>query len=138
MAKKPLMTVGCEEKTSNPHSVILSERASSQVGIFLATLMELYVYPTSVISSKIEAGLGLSGSEIRDIVRVLRRQGVLVVSDSKGYSYTDDEHVMRNICLSHLKARRNSIDITIREVERAMWEHKQKKKGSNSNQYELL
>jgi Mn-dependent DtxR family transcriptional regulator len=124
-----------KETNSN---VALSDRAFVKIDVFLDTLRDNYVYPNSVTSNKIEAGLGLSGSEIRDIVRVLRRQGVLVVSDSKGYSYTDDERVMREVCLPHLKARRNSIDITIREVESAMWEHKQKKERVDSNQYELL
>jgi hypothetical protein len=44
--------------------------------------------------------------------------------------------VMERVCLPHLRGRRNSIDTTIREIEKAIYQNKYKK--VNLNQFELL
>jgi biotin operon repressor len=87
---------------------------------FLYALKTNYAYPLYVKSHKIESGLSISGSEVRAIVRTLRRGGFLIISSSKGYSFTENEDIFRETTLTHLNDRAKSLHKTIADCERAM------------------
>ena len=98
----------------------LTSKAKKRIALFQSTLKGSYTYPLYVKSKEIEIGLSISGSEVRAIVRTLRRNGVLVISSSKGYSFTDDEKTFRMTTLTHLNDRVSSLQKTIKDCERAM------------------
>jgi len=68
-----------------------------------------------VKSKKIEAYFNLKGSEIRQLIKLLRREGHPIASCAKGYFYalTVDE-LMPTI--NHMRLRRDSISNTVRSL----------------------
>ena len=105
---------------------------------FLRTLKS--VHPNTIYSPDLESMLGISDSEVRDITRKLRRDGVMICSGDKGYSYTEDWRIyLKTIRI--LENKRNSLDVTIQfghECIRKVRENEWKKKhGIEIEQKEL-
>ena len=96
----------------------LSMRAEKMLATFLQTLKSEYRYPKTVISAKIEEGLGLSGSEVRAMVNTLRRKEHPIGSNTHGYYYANNERELRET-IQHLTERRNSISAVITGLELA-------------------
>ena len=68
-------------------------------------------------SHVIEEHLSLRGVQVRGIIRELRRDGVPIISNSKGYKLAaNKEEFDANI--NSLKARKKSLKKTIRELEK--------------------
>lgn len=86
----------------------LSKRALKVLDDFIATLKSNYRYPSFVKSYKIEKGLNLGGSEVRALVHYHRSNGELIISTSKGYSWTDKPSEAEST-INSLRQRSNSI-----------------------------
>lgn len=67
-------------------------------------------------SAAIEKAYGLPGQTVRAMIRYLRENGNPICSSGRGYFWaaTQDE---LDRCKAHLRARRNSIDRTLQEME---------------------
>jgi len=99
--------------TEFPHIKGLSDKAKGLIPGFLQTLQSHYIYPTTVKSKNIESALGIKGTEVRSIVRYLRRQGHFITSNSNGYGYLEktvnNANLYENLTLKHLEERISSM-----------------------------
>ena len=68
-------------------------------------------------SEAIEKAMNISGATLRAMIRYLRRErGCRIASSGKGYFWAETEDEWQK-CIAHLKARRNSLDETLKEME---------------------
>ena len=88
----------------------LSARAELNLEKF-KTAIEKYDKLIPVKSYRIEKWLGISGSEVREMVHYLRVNSFPICSGNKGYYYGTHNDVEETI--NHLQERRNSIDQVI-------------------------
>jgi hypothetical protein len=93
----------------------LNEKLRNLIPNFIISLKK-YSFDNPVLSSKIEQGLKLQGTEVRTIIKALRRSHYPVGSKGKGYYWIKDESELEKT-LEHLKARRDSLEQTIRDME---------------------
>jgi len=94
----------------------ISEALEKLSGDFIKSIQK-YGIDNPVTSDKIEAGLEITGVEVRALVRYLRRLGYPVGSNSRGYFWIKDEKEL-NRALRHLIERRDSLERTINEMSR--------------------
>ena len=100
-------------KTFEEH-VKLSKRAKEEKLEFLNRI-RLTTSESPVNSKQVERVLRLKGSELRQLVKVLRREGYPIASCGKGYYYARNiEEIMPT--LDHMKMRRDSIALTINKM----------------------
>lgn len=92
----------------------ISEKLEAMSGDFIRSIQN-YGINNPVKSDKIEAGLGISGVEVRTLVRYLRRLGYPIGSNSKGYFWIKDEKELSR-AIRHLIERKDSLERTIREM----------------------
>jgi biotin operon repressor len=71
----------------------------------------------AVHSPELERAMGLSGSQIRDCIRCLRREGFPIGSNSDGYFWCETPEEVAQT-LGHLQARARSLEETIRVMQR--------------------
>ena len=69
----------------------------------------------SVFSSVIEAQLGVSGREVRNAVKILRRQGNLIYSNHKGYRLARNADEVLEI-ITDLQNRARSMLTTVQKL----------------------
>ena len=102
--------------TEFPHIIGLSDQATALIPGFLSTLQNHYIYPNTVKSRKIESALGIKGTEVRAIVRYLRREGHFITSNHSGYGYLDktvnNANLYEELTLRHLEERISSMQKT--------------------------
>ena len=95
------MTLPGFENLSNRAKRLLSDQQFVQS--FLAG-MKAHRKDNPIISNKIESKMGLTGPEVRDIVRHLRRLGNPICSSGKGYYWTHDPDDLQQT-IDHLESR---------------------------------
>jgi len=69
-------------------------------------------------SKELEVVLGLSSREIRELAKYARRNGILITSSSKGYSYAKS-HKQAEETLQGLKRRMEGLKVTIDAIEKS-------------------
>ena len=110
--------------TEFPHIEGLSDKAKKMLPAFLNTLRQHYIYPDSVKSKRIEQNTGLKGTEVRSMVRYLRREGYWITSTSKGYAYLEktpkNANIYEECCLRHLEERIASMQKTASDIRRSI------------------
>ena len=110
--------------TQYPHIKGLSEKKTKLIPGFLRTLQKHYIYPNSIKSKIIEQKTGLKGTDVRSIVRHLRRKGHWITSPSSGYAYLEKTHknavIYEECCLRHLEERISSMRKTASEIKRSI------------------
>jgi hypothetical protein len=106
--------------TQYPHIKGLSEKKTRFIPGFIKTLQQHYIYPKSVKSKVIEQNTGLKGTDVRHIVRYLRREGHWITSTASGYAYLektpDNAVIYEECCLRHLEERIASMQKTASEI----------------------
>ena len=73
----------------------------------------------AVISKILEQALGISGKELRDLVNVLRREGIPIASDQRGYFYAKTETEVR-LTIRHMRNRISGISAAISGLRRSL------------------
>lgn len=87
----------------------------------LAEYLHRYHHGTenAVISKILEQALGISGKELRDLVNVLRREGIPIASDQRGYFYAKTETEVR-LTIRHMRNRISGISAAISGLRRSL------------------
>lgn len=73
----------------------------------------------AVISKTLEQALGISGKELRDLVNALRREGIPIASDQRGYFYAKTETEVR-LTIRHMRNRISGINAAISGLRRSL------------------
>lgn len=100
-----------------------SYSATTFTGVFEAIRNRTKHNP--ITSKDLEFMFDIPGPAVRDMVRQFRRNGEPIIACGRGYFYaTSKEEV--DMLITDLKARRNSMDITIRAFENKFYSRGQK------------
>lgn len=90
-------------------------KKGERVKDILVKKIQLNTIDNPVLSKKIEIHFDIPGSEVRQIIKALRREGHPIASCAKGYFYaTNAEELMPTV--NHMKLRRDSINNTLRSL----------------------
>ncbi len=73
----------------------------------------------AVTSRMLEHAFRISGKELRELVNVLRREGIPVASDRSGYFYAKTEAEVR-LTIRHMKSRISGISAAILGLKRSL------------------
>jgi biotin operon repressor len=73
----------------------------------------------AVISKTLEGALGISGKELRDLVNALRREGIPIASDQRGYFYAKTETEVR-LTIRHMRNRISGISAAVSGLRRSL------------------